>query len=137
MLGSTLSRLSDTTIIVLIATVASVIALMVAAIWQRRGRLNSLMSIGMSPGQFARLISYESGSVLLSGCVIGTTAGLIAQYLIDGWLHQTTGASVQYEPAWQLGLRTIAIAAAICVAATIIAVVQSGGFQPRAAFSTE
>jgi putative ABC transport system permease protein len=136
-LGSTLSRLSDTTIIVLIATVASVIALMVAAIWQRRGRLNSLMSIGMSPGQFARLISYESGSVLLSGCVIGTAAGLIAQYLIDGWLHQTTGASVQYAPAWQLGLRTIAIAAAICAAATIIAVVQSGGFQPRAAFSTE
>jgi putative ABC transport system permease protein len=136
-LGSTLSRLNDTTFIVLIATVASVIALMVAAIWQRRGRLNSLMSIGMSSGQFARLISYESGSVLLSGCVIGTAAGLVAQYLIDGWLHQTTGASVQYVPAWQLGLRTIAIAAAICAAATIVAVVQSGGFQPRAAFSTE
>jgi putative ABC transport system permease protein len=136
-LGSTLSRLNDTTFIVLVATVASVIALMVAAIWQRRGRLNSLMSIGMSSGQFARLISYESGSVLLSGCVVGTTVGLVAQYLIDRWLHHTTSASVQYTPAWQFGLRTIAIAAAICAAATIIAVVQSGGFQPRAAFPTE
>jgi putative ABC transport system permease protein len=136
-LGSTLSRLNDTTIVVLIATVASVIALMIAAIWQRRERLNSLMSIGMSSGQFARLISYESGSVLLSGCLIGTAAGLLGQYLIDGWLHQTTGASIQYAPAWQLGLRTIAIAAAISAAATIIAVLQSGGFQPRAAFSTE
>ena len=36
-LGSTLSRLNDTTIVVLIATIASVIALMIAAIWQRRG----------------------------------------------------------------------------------------------------
>jgi putative ABC transport system permease protein len=136
-LGSTLSRLSDTTIVVLIATMASVIALMVAAIWQRRGRLNSLMSIGMSSGQFARLISYESATVLLSGCVIGTAAGLVGQYLIDGWLHQTTGASVQYAPAWQLGLRTLVIAAGICAVATVIAVLQSGGFQARAAFSTE
>jgi putative ABC transport system permease protein len=136
-LGSTLSRLNDTTIVVLIATMASVIALMVAAIWQRRGRLNSLMSIGMSSGQFARLISYESATVLLSGCVIGTAAGLVGQYLIDGWLHQTTGASVQYAPAWQLGLRTLVIAAGICALATIIAVIQSGGFQARAAFSTE
>jgi putative ABC transport system permease protein len=136
-LGSTLSRLNDTTIVVLIATIASVIALMVAAIWQRRGRLNSLMSIGMSTGQFARLVSYESGSVLLSGCVIGTAAGLVGQYLIDGWLHQTTGASVQYAPAWQLGLRTLAIAAGISAVATIIAVLQADGFQPRAAFSTE
>ncbi len=40
-LGSTLSRLNDTTIVVLISTVASVIALMIAAIWQQRGRLES------------------------------------------------------------------------------------------------
>jgi ABC-type antimicrobial peptide transport system permease subunit len=110
---------------------------MVAAIWQRRARLNSLMSIGMSSLQFARLISYETGVVLLSGCVIGTAAGLIGQYLIDGWLHHTTGASVHYSPAWQLGLRTLAIAAAISLAATLIAVIQTEGFQPRAAFSTE
>jgi putative ABC transport system permease protein len=136
-LGSTISRLNDTTIVVLIATVASVIALMIAAIWQRRGRLNSLMADGMSSGQFARLISYESGSVLISGCLIGTAAGLFGQYLIDGWLHQTTGASVLYAPAWQLGLQTIAFAALISLLASAIAVAQAGGFQPRVAFSME
>jgi hypothetical protein len=52
-------------------------------------------------------------------------------------LHQTTGASVRYAPAWQLGLRTIAIAGVISALATLIAVIQSGGSQPRAAFSTE
>jgi putative ABC transport system permease protein len=136
-LGSTLSRLNDTTIVVLIATVASVIALMIAAIWQRRARLYALMSIGMSTGQFARLVSYETGSVLLSGCVIGVLAGLVGQYLIDGWLHHTTGASVHFLPGWQLGLRTLAIAAAISLLASAIAVAQTAGFQPRAAFSTE
>jgi putative ABC transport system permease protein len=136
-LGSTLSRLDDTTIVVLVAAVASVIALMMAAIWQRRGRLNSLMSIGMSTGQFARLVSYETGLVLLSGCVIGAATGLAGQYLIDGWLHHTTGASVHYTPAWQLGLRTVLIAAAISAAATVVAVLQTAGFRPKAAFSIE
>jgi putative ABC transport system permease protein len=136
-LGSTLSRLNDTTIIVLIATIASVIALMIAAIWQQQGRIESLISIGMSFGQFTRLIFYESGSVLLAGCLIGTAFGLIGQALIDGWLHQTTGASVQYAPAWQLGLRTILIVAGISAAASIIAGIQTVRFGPHAAFSNE
>jgi putative ABC transport system permease protein len=136
-LGSTLSRLKDTTIVVLVATIASVIALMIAAIWQRRGRLESLMSIGMSFGQFTRLIFYETGSVLLSGCLIGMAAGITGQYLIDGWLHQTTGSPVKFTPAWQLGLRTVVIVAGISIVASMIAVIQTSRFQPRAAFSTE
>lgn len=136
-LGSTLSRLNDTTVVVLIATIASVIALMIAAIWQRRGRLDSLMSIGMSTGQFARLVSYETGSVLLAGCVIGALAGLVGQYLVDGWLHHTTGASVHFSPGWPLALRTLVIAAAISLLASLIAVAQTSGFQPRTAFHAE
>jgi len=136
-LGSTLSRLDDTTIVVLVVTVVSIIALMVAAIWQRRGRLESLMSIGMSPGQLTRMIFYESGAVLLSGCVIGMAAGLVGQYLIDGWLHQTTGSPVTFIPAWQLGLRTIAIAAGISLLASAATIFQTGRFRPVAAFSTE
>ena len=95
------------------------------------------MSIGMSTGQFARLVSYETGSVLLSGCVIGIAAGLVGQYLIDGWLHHTTGASVHFAPGWQLGLRTLAIAAGISLLASMIAVAQTAGFQPRAAFTSD
>lgn len=136
-LGSTLSRLNETTIVVLVTAVASVITLMLAAIWQRRGRLDSLMSMGMSTSQFARLVSYETGSVLLGGCVIGLAAGIVGQYLIDGWLHYTTGASVHFAPAWQLGLRTLVIAAGISLLATLVALAQTGGFQARIAFSAE
>ena len=95
------------------------------------------MSIGMSFGQCARLIFYESGTVLLSGCVIGVGAGLVGQYLIDGWLHQTTGSPVRFVPAWQLGLRTLAIAVLISLAASLIAVLRTVRLAPRAAFSTE
>lgn len=136
-LGSTLSRLNDTTIVVLVAAVLSVIALMIAAIWQRRERLDALMSIGMSTGQLTRLIFFESGSVLLTGCVIGMAAGLVGQDLIDGWLHQTTGSPVTFSPAWQLGLRTIAIAAGISFLASIAAMAQTSQYQPRVSFSTE
>lgn len=136
-LGSTLSRLNATTIVVLIATIVSVITLMASAIWQRRGRLNSLTSLGLSSGQFARLVSYESGLMLLSGCLIGVAAGLLGQYLIDGWLHETTGASLRYAPAWLLGLRTIAIAAAICAVGSTIVVVQNAAARRRESFSIE
>ncbi len=136
-LGSTLSRLNDTTIVVLITTIASVLALMMAAAWQSRGRFNSLISIGMGFGQFARLIFYENGIVLLSGCLIGIVAGLGGQYLIDGWLHHTTGSPVQYSPAWQLGLRTVAIALGISLLASLSAALRATRFQPATAFSTE
>jgi putative ABC transport system permease protein len=136
-LGSTLSRLSDTTFVVLVATIASVIALMIAAIWQQRTRLDSLQSIGMDLLQLTRLIFYESGSLLLSGAIIGMAAGLTGQYLIDGWLHETTGSPVRFVPAWALGLRTIAIVVAISIGASLIAVAQASRLQPRATFSTE
>jgi len=136
-LGSTLSRLNDTTFVVLIATATSVIALMLAAVWQRRGRLESLTEIGMSFTQLARLIFYESGLPLLCGAVIGIAAGLLGQDLIDRWLAHNTGSPVQFAPAWQLGLRTVAIVAAITLVASMIAVARSATFEPTATLATE
>lgn len=136
-LGNTLSRLNDTTTVVLLTTIASVVALMIAAVWQSRGRFNALISIGMSFGQFARLIFYECGTVLLGGCAIGIAAGLTGQYLIDGWLQRTTGSPVQFSPAWELGLRTAAMAVAIALAASLAAALRAIRFAPGAAFSTE
>jgi putative ABC transport system permease protein len=136
-LGSTLSRLNDVTIVVLVTTLASVIALMIAAVWQSRGRFNSLISIGMGFGQLARLIFYECGIVLLGGCAIGVAAGLTGQYLIDGWLQHTTGSPVRFAPAWQLGLRTGAIAVAIALAASLVAALRAIRFAPDAAFAME
>jgi hypothetical protein len=131
-LGSTLSRLNDTTLVILIATIASITALIVAAISQRRGRLDSLLSIGMSLPQFARLIFYESGSMLLAGCGIGFLAGVVGQDLVDGWLRHTTGAPVHFSAAWWVGFRTILITAAITLAASSAVVLKAIWPEPRA-----
>ncbi len=136
-LGSTLSRLNETTIIVLIVTIASVLALMLSAVAERRERLNSLISVGWGFGQLARLVFYETGIALLAGCLMGAVAGLVGQYLIDGWLSQTTGASLHYSAAWQPGLRTFAIAVGISVLASLVAAVQIADMQPRTAFSAD
>lgn len=136
-LGSTLSRLDQTSAIVLIAAIATVIAMMISAVWQRRGRLDSLVSMGMSFGQLARLVFYESGCVLLAGCLIGVASGIVGQYLIDSWLRHSTGSPIVFSPAWSLGLRTILIAVVISIAAALIAVLRTFGFRPKTAFSTD
>jgi putative ABC transport system permease protein len=136
-LGSTLSRLDQTSVIVLIAAIATVVAMMISAVWQRKGRLDALVSIGMSFGQLARLVFYESGCVLLAGCLIGVISGIVGQYLIDSWLRHSTGSPIVFSPAWPLGLRTILIAVVISITAALIAVLRTFGFRPKTAFSTE
>jgi putative ABC transport system permease protein len=136
-LGSTLSRLDQTSAVVLIAAIATVVAMMISAVWQRRGRLDALIAIGMSFRQLARLVFYESGCVLLGGCLIGMASGIFGQYLVDSWLRYSTGSPITFNPAWPLGLRTIAIAIVISIMAATIAVLRTVGFQPKAAFSTE
>jgi putative ABC transport system permease protein len=127
-LSSTLSRLSITTTIVLIAAIVSVIAMMVAAAWQRRDRLEALLSIGMSFTQLARLIFYEGGSMLLGGCLLGLAGGIVAQGLADNWAAQTTDTQINFSPAWQLGARAIVIAVGVSVLASMIAVVRTVEF---------
>jgi putative ABC transport system permease protein len=136
-LGSTLSRLQETSAVVLLVAILTVVAMMISAVWQRRGRLDALMSIGMSYGQLARLMFYESGCVLLGGCLIGMATGIFGQYLVDSWLQNSTGSPIQFTAAWQLGLRTILIACVISITTATIAVLRTVGFQPKAAFSTE
>ncbi len=136
-LDSTLSRLAQTSTVALITAIATVVAMMVAAVWQRRGRLDALIAMGMSPSQLARLIVYESGTVLILGCLIGLASGLVGQYLVDAWLHHSTGSPVHFVAAWQLGLRTVLIASAISVATAVVAVLRTIMSGPKAAFSTE
>jgi putative ABC transport system permease protein len=136
-LGSTLSRLNEISTVVLITAITTVLAMMVGAVWQRRGRLDALMSIGTSFGQLARLVFYESGSVLLAGCLIGMLSGILGQALVDGWLHHTTGSPIRFDPAWELGLRTVVVASVISTSVAVLAVLRTVGFQPAASFSTE
>jgi len=136
-LDSTLSRLAQTSTVALITAIATVVAMMVSAVWQRRGRLDALIAMGMSPMQLSRLIVYESGTVLILGCLIGLASGLAGQYLVDTWLHHSTGSPIHFVAAWQLGLRTVLIASAISIATAVVAVLRTIMSGPKAAFSVE
>jgi putative ABC transport system permease protein len=136
-LDSTLSRLAQTSTVALITAIATVVAMMVSAVWQRRGRLDALIAMGMSPAQLARLIMYESGTVLILGCLIGLASGLVGQYLVDAWLHHSTGSPIHFAAAWRLGLRTVLIASVISIATAVVAVLRTIMSGPKAAFSTE
>jgi putative ABC transport system permease protein len=136
-LGSTLSRLDQASAIVLTAAIITVIAMMISAVWQRRVRLDALIAMGMSSVQMARLVFYESGCVLLGGCLIGLISGNLGQYLVDRWTQQSAGSPVRFALAWQLGLRTIVIAGLISMAAAMIAVLRTISFWPKASFSTD
>jgi ABC-type antimicrobial peptide transport system permease subunit len=93
--------------------------------------------MGMSFGQLARLVFYESGCVLLAGCLIGVASGILGQYLIDSWLRDSTGSPIVFSPVWTLGLRTVLIALAVSIIAAMIAVLRTFGFRPKTVFSTE
>ncbi len=134
-LGGTLSRLNQTTAIVLAAAIATVVAMMMSAVWQRRGRLDALISIGMSSTQLARLVFYESGCVLLFGCLIGIITGNAGQYLVDRWTQYGAGSPVHFAFAWQLCLRALLIATLISFAAAAIATVRATQSEPKTAFS--
>jgi ABC-type antimicrobial peptide transport system permease subunit len=82
-------------------------------------------------------VFYESGCVLLGGCLIGAVSGNLGQYLVDRWTQHSAGSPVHFALAWQVGLRTILIAGLISIAAAMIAVLRTVGFQPKAAFSTD
>jgi NhaP-type Na+/H+ or K+/H+ antiporter len=91
----------------------------------------------MSVPQLARLVFYESGCVLLAGCLIGMLSGIAGQYLVESWLRHSTGSPIVFSAAWQLGLRALAIPVAVSVASAVIATMRTAGFRLKAAFSTE
>ncbi len=75
--------------------------------------------------------------MLLSGCLIGIVCGP-GRSIPDRWLAGAhPGSSVQFTPAWKLGLTTLVIVLAISLVASLIAVLRISGVQPKTAFATE
>lgn len=135
-LASTLARLRGTVSAVLLAALASVIAMMIAAVWARRQRIDGLIAMGTSSRQLIRLVCYETGTVMIAGCLVGLASGVVGQALIDRWLRASTGSPVRFAAAWEAGVRTLLIACAIVVLASVLTVLRTVRIPARAAFSS-
>jgi putative ABC transport system permease protein len=122
-----LSRLTQISILVLIAAVLAMAAMMGAMIWQRRPRLADMKVDGFDRGVLWRALVWESGLLLGSGCALGAAFGLLGQALLSRALVSVTGFPVAFSPGVLVALASVAIVSATAI--VIIAI--PGGFATR------
>lgn len=86
-----LSRMSQITLLLMIAAALAMAAAIGAGIWQRRASLASLRIHSFSPEQLRGVLAYESVLVLGTGALAGAFAGVYGHLLCDRYLRLTTG----------------------------------------------
>ena len=104
-----LSRLTQISALVLIATVLAMAATMGAMIWQRRPRLAEMKVDGFNRGVLWRALLWESGLLLGAGCSLGAVFGLCGQVLLSRALVDVTGFPVDFSPGILIALASVAV----------------------------
>jgi putative ABC transport system permease protein len=115
-----LSRLSQITLLVLIAAVLAMAGAIAAMVWQRRPQLAYLKRQGYRRGVLWRALLCESVVLLGAGCSIGAVFGLYGQLLLSHALADVTGFPVVFSVQALVALWSIALVS--LAAATIVAV---------------
>jgi len=110
-----LAQLNQIATLVLLAALLAVISAMGGSVWQRRARLLTLKRLGMRRSELIRTIYFETGAIMLIGCLVGLVFGLSGQPLATLYVRQSTGFPESYSPAIWLGVRTVLVAAAISI----------------------
>lgn len=116
------ARLNQIANMVLVAAILAVVAVMLGSVWQRRSRMWSLMSLGMSHGELYRTVFFETGFILMLGCLTGVVFGSIGQAVGGRYIHLTSSYPVPYEPAWGLALTTLILATVLAMVAVALPV---------------
>jgi putative ABC transport system permease protein len=122
-----LQRLSEISLLVLIAAMLAMAAAMGNVIWQRRTRLARLKIDGFNDLDVWRPLMLESLLVVGSGCAIGAIFGLYGQLLGSRAILSVTGFPVIFSFGWLLALASFALVTAVAVTITAI----PGGFAAR------
>lgn len=114
-----LNRLSQISLLLLLAAVFAMAAAMGAAIWQRRTSLAALRIQSFTPRQLWRVVLMEACIILGAGCLTGAVSGLAGQVGADRYLSFATGFPVAIELAnWRMAQTFgIVLAAALAVVA--------------------
>jgi putative ABC transport system permease protein len=110
-----LSRLTQISVLMLIAAVLAMAATMSAMIWQRRPRLADLKVDGFDRGVLWRALLLESGLLLGAGCSIGAVFGIYGQLLLSRALATVTGFPVAFSAGVTLALGSFALVTATAI----------------------
>ncbi|MBS1869247.1 MAG: FtsX-like permease family protein [Actinobacteria bacterium] len=92
-----LTRLSQISLLLMIAATLALSAALSAALWQRRPRLAAQKVQGFKDSQLRRTLVLEAVLVLLLGCVAGAIGGAGGHLLGNRWLELTTGFPAPYS----------------------------------------
>jgi len=112
-----LGRMSQISLLLMIAAALAMASAMGAAIWQRRPTLASLRIQSFSPRQLRSILLYESALVLGTGCITGAIAGIYGHLLSDRFLRLTTGFPAPFAPEGSQAVETILL---IVIAALLV-----------------
>jgi putative ABC transport system permease protein len=111
-----LSRMSQITLLLMIAAALAMAAAMGAGIWQRRSSLASLRIHSFSPWQLRGVLAFESMLVLGTGGLVGALSGIYGHLLGDRFLRLTTGFPAPFAVE---GIHTIQTILLIVIGALI------------------
>ncbi|HMJ02962.1 MAG TPA: FtsX-like permease family protein, partial [Conexibacter sp.] len=115
--GKGLHRLTQISVLLLVAAAVALAAATGAAIWQRRDAFLDYRLQGYLPRQLWSALLLESGLVLVTGCAAGAAAGLYGHLLLGRWLRMTTGFPAPFEPSLVAALVTLVVVVAAALAA--------------------
>jgi putative ABC transport system permease protein len=107
-----LSRLTQISALVLIATVLAISATMGAMIWQRRPRLAEMKVDGFDRAVLWRALLLESALLLTAGCSLGALFGLYGQVLLSRALATVTGFPVAFSPGFRIAIESLLLVTA-------------------------
>ncbi len=117
-----LSRLTQISLLLMIAAAMSMAAAMGASIWQRRRSLASLRIQSFRPAQLRGVLLYDCALVLGTGCSMGLLTGVYGHLLSDHFLRLTTGFPAPFSPGGMQLFRT----ALIVVLAALVVLIAPG-----------
>ncbi|MGH2855312.1 MAG: ABC transporter permease, partial [Solirubrobacteraceae bacterium] len=110
-----LSRLTEISVLVLLAAMLAMAAAMGSMIWQRRRRLADMKVDGFGKGVLWRALFVESALLLGMGCSVGAVFGLYGQLLLSHALAVVTGFPVVYSVGGLVALASFGLVTTVAV----------------------
>jgi putative ABC transport system permease protein len=110
-----LSRMTQISVLVLIAAILAMVATMGGMIWQRRKTFAALKVQGFSEGELWSALLLESGLLLGTASLAGAVFGLYGQVLLSQALEVITGFPVFYSLAAVVAVSILGIATLVAV----------------------
>ncbi|HEY6780726.1 MAG TPA: FtsX-like permease family protein [Thermoleophilaceae bacterium] len=111
-----LTRLSQIALLLLITAALAVACALVATIWQRRTRLAALKIQGLDTWQLWRSLLYETGFIVLIGCLVGATLGIYGHFLAGRYLQYSTS----YAAPFSVGVHGVFLAAGLVAGLALV-----------------